>query len=733
MKRKFLAIVLTAVMVLVMAMPAFADAETEAKQVNSRRVVTLGADLSTAQQEMMMRYFGVTWNEVDIIHVNNTQERYYLGAYVPSEQIGWQTMSCAYVNPTTSGGIKVKTANLNWVTCNMIATTLSTSGVTNCQVIAAAPFSVSGTGALTGIILAYQQASGITLDPAKIDLANREMVVTANLSDNVGQSNAIAIVNEAKYEVIENNITNITDITNVVNNISNEYNVEINESEADQIAELVAEIVQQDYEIEELKKTLASVQANVISDTNAPEEVQAAVAERNDEIIAEEQEKAEEEKAAAEGESTEGQSENTEGQPESQVEEQDLEPEEEEIDIFENTDATALSGTDIPLIESDTNSTVAEQKEAAEEMIAEGLATDVPGAPEEAQPEEEQPEEVQPEEEQQVETQPEEGWYEEDTTPEGESAEGLPEEDDWTTFDGDGNEISSPEEGADTGEETPGEGESTGNETSGEGESTGDETAGEGESAEGEGEAAEEIEEVKHTEEEFKEAADAAVEGESVKEAYDKYDEFKTKTEEKLNELYDITDETKQEISELALQYIIDKAFEEIDEENSENAEEEAFLEGIALGIEELAVPEEEAEDKEYRRKYENENEDPFAEEDPEETELYEFMSGLEEVIYDAVEENEELTDEQEQSLYELFMDAAEEVYMPEEAEGEETGESAGEEELSAEPENPEEYVEEYYPEEAGGEEYFEGEENYGGEEYNEFAGWEETEESFVG
>ena len=38
-----------------------------------------------------------------------------------------QTVSCAYVKPTQSGGIKVRTANLNWVTCNMIATSLSTS------------------------------------------------------------------------------------------------------------------------------------------------------------------------------------------------------------------------------------------------------------------------------------------------------------------------------------------------------------------------------------------------------------------------------------------------------------------------------------------------------------------------------------------------------------------------------------------------------------------------------
>ena len=73
--------------------------------------------------------FGVSANEVEILTITNQDERDHLAAFVPIEQIGTRTYSCAYVLPTTSGGIQVKTANLNWVTCNMIATTLSTSGV----------------------------------------------------------------------------------------------------------------------------------------------------------------------------------------------------------------------------------------------------------------------------------------------------------------------------------------------------------------------------------------------------------------------------------------------------------------------------------------------------------------------------------------------------------------------------------------------------------------------------
>ena len=124
------------------AVPTMAD---------SMKVVTLGADLSQDQKNTMMKYFNVDSSQVQILTVTNQDERDHLSAYVPIEQIGTRTVSCAYVKPTQSGGIKVRTANLNWVTCNMIATSLSTSGVKNCEVVAACPFEVSGTGALTGI------------------------------------------------------------------------------------------------------------------------------------------------------------------------------------------------------------------------------------------------------------------------------------------------------------------------------------------------------------------------------------------------------------------------------------------------------------------------------------------------------------------------------------------------------------------------------------------------------
>lgn len=234
--------------------PAMADAS---------KVVTLGADLTDEQKNTMMKYFKADASQVQIITVNNQDERNYLGKYISSAQIGTRTLSCAYVKPTQSGGIKVRTANLNYVTCNMLANALSTAGVSNCEAVAACPYEVSGTGALTGVMMAYETASGKQLDSTKKDLATREVVVTGDVAQQVGGDNATNIINQAKLQIIGDNVQNADEIYNIVNNIAIQNNVSLSSDELNTITALLQEIVQQNYDIQEMKQTLESIQKNL--------------------------------------------------------------------------------------------------------------------------------------------------------------------------------------------------------------------------------------------------------------------------------------------------------------------------------------------------------------------------------------------------------------------------------------------------------------------------------------
>lgn len=266
MKKKLLAAVMSAICVMT-AVPSYSVL------ADGQKVVTLGADLSEDQKSAILRYFGIAGQNIQTLTITNTDERNHLGSYVPLEQIGTRTYSCALVSPTNSGGIQVKTANLSWVTSNMIATTLSTSGVVNCDVLAAAPFEVSGTGALTGILMAYESAVGATLDTAKKDVATQELITTTTIADSIGQVNATEIVNDTKMQVIEGNVISDNDIDIIINEVAAEQGISLTDQDRALLNDLLKKIAEQDYNYEDMKQTLERVETNLeeLSNKTNPE------------------------------------------------------------------------------------------------------------------------------------------------------------------------------------------------------------------------------------------------------------------------------------------------------------------------------------------------------------------------------------------------------------------------------------------------------------------------------
>lgn len=251
---------------------------------DSQEVVTIGADLNEAQKNAILQYFGIYGKNIETITINNQDERNHLASYIPIEQIGTRTYSCALVQPTTSGGIQVKTANLSYVTSNMIATTLSTAGVSNCNVIAASPFEVSGTGALTGVIMAYETATDTTLDSTKKDIANQELVTTGTIAQTVGQNTATQIVNDIKIQVISGQVVDQDQVDAIVDEVVNKIEeekstetettasgeteqqtvtVELSDTDRQMLKDLANKIAQQNYDYDQMKATLDRVEQNV--------------------------------------------------------------------------------------------------------------------------------------------------------------------------------------------------------------------------------------------------------------------------------------------------------------------------------------------------------------------------------------------------------------------------------------------------------------------------------------
>lgn len=259
-KSKILSVILSAMLIsstMIMPLDIHAD---------STKVVTLGADLSEAQKKTVLDFFNVSENEVVVITVNNQEEREYLEGKVSNDIIGTHTLSCCYINPTNDGGIQVKTANLTWVTENMLANALATAGVENCEVIATAPFQVSGTGALTGILKSYETASEETLDENKKDLATEEVVISAELSDDNKEDDVLQFMNDIKSEVVSEDVPE-DKIKDLITEKSEEHGVTLTDEQLSKINEWLKTLKSLDYNIKDFTNALEKLNDTIKSKT----------------------------------------------------------------------------------------------------------------------------------------------------------------------------------------------------------------------------------------------------------------------------------------------------------------------------------------------------------------------------------------------------------------------------------------------------------------------------------
>ena len=111
MKKKVTSIILALVLILALAVPAFA--------ANESRVV-IGADLTEEQIKTVYKLFGIERGSVEELKVTNAEERRYLEGLVEESVIGKNAISCVYVQLLDEGaGLSVETSNINWCTAEM--------------------------------------------------------------------------------------------------------------------------------------------------------------------------------------------------------------------------------------------------------------------------------------------------------------------------------------------------------------------------------------------------------------------------------------------------------------------------------------------------------------------------------------------------------------------------------------------------------------------------------------
>ncbi|WP_233269386.1 DUF1002 domain-containing protein [Alteribacillus sp. YIM 98480] len=223
---------ITAVIIAAVPSAAFADA------VEGEVTVTLGEDLSEEQRSSLLEEMDVT-EDVEVVTVTNEEEHDYLGEYMDASDIGSKALSSSKITAGQEGeGINVETNHITKVTEGIYANTLVTAGIEDADVYITAPFDVSGTAALTGIIKAYEIQNDIDIPEEQKKVANEEMVKTSELGERIGMEEATELITRIKEEIGDQPVESEEDLRDLIERIANEMGIELTDEEMNGLVSL---------------------------------------------------------------------------------------------------------------------------------------------------------------------------------------------------------------------------------------------------------------------------------------------------------------------------------------------------------------------------------------------------------------------------------------------------------------------------------------------------------------
>lgn len=189
------------VLSILLLLPSVAFADSQPGDM----IITLGKNLTDQQKSQLLLEMKATEDAL-FVEVTNEEEHQYLGNYISKAQIGTRALSSASITVgEKDSGLTVTTNNINWVTNEMYVNALITAGVKDANIYITSPIAgVSGTAALTGLIKAYEVSTGDVISEEQKQVANEEMVKTAQLADTLGKDETNALMTNIKEELANN-------------------------------------------------------------------------------------------------------------------------------------------------------------------------------------------------------------------------------------------------------------------------------------------------------------------------------------------------------------------------------------------------------------------------------------------------------------------------------------------------------------------------------------------------
>lgn len=225
--------------------------------------ITLGEDLNHQQKQDIRNEMDVD-KDVDTTYVSNKEEHDYLGDYISDQQIGTHALSSAKITLRQEGkGIDVNTNKINYVSQGMYANALVTAGVKDAKVYVTAPFTVSGTAALTGILKVYDTKTDQNVSEEQKKVANEELVRTADLGKDIGKDKATELITRVKEEMANQPVKSEEDLRQLIQKVADDLNVNLTDKQMDQLVALFDHIKNLDIDWGQVKDQLGKIRDNL--------------------------------------------------------------------------------------------------------------------------------------------------------------------------------------------------------------------------------------------------------------------------------------------------------------------------------------------------------------------------------------------------------------------------------------------------------------------------------------
>ncbi|WP_052807260.1 DUF1002 domain-containing protein [Risungbinella massiliensis] len=247
-----------------------------ADAVVGETIVTLGKDLTPQQRQQILNEMGfASENDVDkIVEVTNEEEHQYLGKYMPAATIGTRALSSAkIVISEKNKGVSIKTTDkISSITNAMYANAVITAGVKDVDIFITAPFKVSGTAALTGIIKAFEQATGTKISEEQKQVANQELVQTQTISEQIKDPNKAAqFMNKLKEEIAQEKPETPADYRDIIINISNDMDITLNQTTINQLVTFSEGFSSLNIDVDQLTDQISKLSGDLQSILNSEE------------------------------------------------------------------------------------------------------------------------------------------------------------------------------------------------------------------------------------------------------------------------------------------------------------------------------------------------------------------------------------------------------------------------------------------------------------------------------